>query len=74
MTMPTNKTIKITWVHKRTNRAAGIGLDETIPYDRERSDEDNLQQAEVDAEYAAECQGINLQRYEPIVEIIDNDA
>jgi hypothetical protein len=73
MTIPTNKAIKITWVHKGTNRAAGIGRDETIPYDCEQSDGNNLEQAELDAEYAAECRGIDLKQYEPIAEIIDND-
>jgi hypothetical protein len=53
--------IRITWVEKATGNAACIGLDETVEHD-------SLDGAEADARYHGECQGIDLDRYEPIAE------
>jgi hypothetical protein len=47
--------VKLTWCDGENN-AAGLGLDEVVEHD-------TIEGAKRDAEYHAECQGIDLERY-----------
>lgn len=57
-------TIKLTWVHAGTNNAAMLGLDEIV-------EADSTDEAEDAAFYAAECQGVDIDKYELRSEVID---
>jgi hypothetical protein len=57
--------VRITWVAKGTNNAALLGLDETV-------EADSLGDARDAAIYHAECQGIELDRYDIEVEEIED--
>lgn len=56
---------KFTWVHRGTRNAAMLGLDEIVetPF---------LQAAIEMAEYNAECQGVDLEKYELRAELIED--
>lgn len=65
------KQIKTTWVYRNdANRAAMIGLDETFAYDDAVSEQQNIEDAMQDAAYHAEVNGVDLEKYMPVVEII----
>jgi hypothetical protein len=70
----TTRRVKITWVERGTDNAACLGLDETVEI--EATDGADLVrailQAESDAEYHGECQGIDLKRYAPEAELLDD--
>ena len=57
---------QITWVEIGTNNAACIGLDEFI----ESSDYTPVEMKGA-VEYKGECAGVDLEKYEPIVEVIE---
>jgi hypothetical protein len=59
-------TYRITWVERDTRNAACLGLDETIESDWT---EEESREA---AEYRAECAGVDLERYECIMEEIES--
>lgn len=55
-------TYRITWIERGTRNAAMLGLDETI------ESGDSVAEIRDAAIYAAECQGVDLERYECVVE------
>jgi hypothetical protein len=59
-------TYRITWVEKDTNTAACLGLDETI---ESGASPDQIRES---ARYGATLAGVDLERYEPLAEPIDN--
>jgi hypothetical protein len=62
------KTYKITWVESSTRNAACLGLDEKIQSDG------TLSEVAWAARYHGECAGIDLDRYEPVVEPVGTDG
>jgi hypothetical protein len=64
MTTATKRTVKITWVDRLAgySSAAAIGLDETI-----ETDWTTMECYEA-AIYRAQCQGIDIDRYGPMIE------
>ncbi len=56
------KTYRITWIERGTQNAACLGFDETIEGDWT---EEETREA---AEYHAECAGVDLDRFECVVE------
>jgi len=57
-------TYQITWVERGTRKAAMLGLDETVQSDWTESETREA------AEYRAECDGVDMERYECVVEIL----
>jgi hypothetical protein len=60
--------VRITWIERGTRNAAVLGLDELI--DTAHSDDEILE----NALYAAECQDVDLDRYEPVIEAVPGPA
>ena len=61
----TTRDVRITWVLKGTNESAAFGNDETVRTDW------TLDECREAAEYHAECDGVDLERYECVVEEVD---
>ncbi|MDE2100998.1 MAG: hypothetical protein KGL39_27375 [Patescibacteria group bacterium] len=62
MTTAETRTVKITWIEIETQNAAMVGLDETI------ESSDTLDEIREAAEYHAECAGVDLTRFQCILD------
>jgi hypothetical protein len=60
----TKTTYRITWVERDTRYAASLGLDETI-----KDSDFTWEEAKEAALYHGECAGVDLDRYEPMVQV-----